>query len=111
MEVRPRMPNPGMGLIYPLNQHGTYFYVSASDATQVGMLFWIYFPLFFATAFSGSNRVNKRPWQKYEMPRPHGLGKYFFGTMILWLIILLLGCPRLASTLVNHGITFWVSTS
>jgi len=38
MEVQPRVPRPADGLIYPMNNHGWIYYLSAAQNTQLSML-------------------------------------------------------------------------
>ncbi len=38
--TRPRIPNAALGLVYPLNNHGTYYYLSATELASVKLAFW-----------------------------------------------------------------------
>lgn len=40
---RPAMPRPDLGLVYPLSNHGTYYYLSAVESEELALLFWCAF--------------------------------------------------------------------
>jgi hypothetical protein len=38
--TRPMAPNMALGLVHPLNDHGTYYYLSATELASVTLAFW-----------------------------------------------------------------------
>ena len=105
MESQPREPNASLGLIYPMNNHGWYYYLSAAQATQLAIL--IYASIAFSLlAFAVNLPVpTKQPWERYatvsQLP-----WKYFVGSLIVSVGTLWLASPYLASFLVSKGIIF-----
>ena len=37
---RPRQPDPAAGLVHPFNEHGTYYYITASESAAATLSFW-----------------------------------------------------------------------
>jgi hypothetical protein len=44
---RPNVPHPDMGLVYPLNNHGSYAYISITESTGLSLLHVVSFTTFF----------------------------------------------------------------
>jgi hypothetical protein len=103
MRTQPREPRPALGLIYPMNNHGWVYYLSATESTQLGMLFYMTFVVFvLAVIIAGPNPI-KRPWEKYAISVT-GYGKYLLGSLIVSLALLWHSSFHMASVLVSKGI-------
>jgi hypothetical protein len=103
MDTQPMEPHPAAGLIYPMNNHGWVYYLSATDATQLGMLFTMFFMVFTLSAVVAGPPAIKRPWEKYPM-QVTGYGKYLFVSLLGSLVLLRLTSFHMASVLVSSGI-------
>jgi hypothetical protein len=78
MGTQPRQPDAALGLIYSMNNHGWSYYLSATQAIQLGMLFYVFMALIILIAIAHGPNPVKLPWEKYTVAAS-GSGKYFFG--------------------------------
>jgi hypothetical protein len=58
-------PNPALGLVYPLNNHGAYAYLSATESTGMALLWRICFAAFLAAVV-----VTPKDWVKKDNMQP-----------------------------------------
>lgn len=78
----PREPNEALGLIYPHNEHGSYTYFSAFQATTCWLLFTTSIPLAFAGIFLAprKNVTGAIRWYgasfRWDQDDPDGLLKW-----------------------------------
>jgi hypothetical protein len=105
MELQPRVASPTLGLIYPMNNHGSYYYLSATQATQLTMLFYTFVASSLLTAALNLPMQIKQPWEKYPAV-PSLPWKTFWGSLVFSVGMLWLTSPHIASFLVFNGIIF-----
>lgn len=103
MGTQPRMPDPALGLIYAMNNHGWYYYLSATQTTELGMLMYIFIALFVLAAITYGHHPVKHPWEKYRKPDV-GSGIYFAVSLLLSIVALWSYSCSIASFLVSRGI-------
>jgi hypothetical protein len=103
MTSQPREAGQALGLIYPMNNHGWYYYLSATQATQLTMLMYMSMA-FCGLAFAVNVPIPKKPpWQKYALTTQLLWG-HFLSSLVLSASTLWLTSPYLASVLVSRGI-------
>jgi hypothetical protein len=83
-QTQPIEPNPQLGFIYSLNSHGHYFYLSATQSTQLWMCFYLFIPLAAISAIIHGPYPRKLPFEKYG-PSESGNAIY------LWISVLISG--------------------
>jgi hypothetical protein len=96
VKTRPLVPNYVLGLTHPLNNHGTYYYLSAVESASVDLAFWAgWIALFVATIVVPKEFVTPPPntpgWVTHISSRfKTGLEKfkfsYFMTTLMSFLI-------------------------
>jgi len=86
-----------------MNNHGWSYYLSATQAIQLGMLFYVFMALIILIAIAHGPNPVKLPWEKYTVTAS-GSGKYFFGALLLSILVLWLSSSYVASVLVSKGI-------
>jgi len=113
----PTHPNPQTGFLYPLNNHGSYVYLTNVEATGLGLLM-VGFGLGF---FSGLVAVPKEPilpprgtprWLTYvsgsartDLTNPTPPMKIvFLGAMAFYSIVIILFGSAIAKFAVAHGV-------
>jgi len=112
---QPKQPEPALGVIYPLNNHGSHVYLTRIQATGMNLLF-VVFPIAFAMAiialpkelrfFRGMQR-----WVSFEgrtvrtdLLQPTAAMKaVFFGSVAVWSAIILGLGPYIVAFLVAKG--------
>lgn len=112
MDTQPRRPEPTLGLIYSMNNHGSYYYLSATKVTQLSMPLIIF--AIFALGFVGTFLLKKiprtpvkAPWEKYAVcppGMPISMPKSFYVSFVIFFTAWWLVCPHVASMLVSKGI-------
>jgi hypothetical protein len=104
MDHQPRNPNPAQGLVYSMNNHGWSYYLSATQATELGMLMYMSFALFVFGAIAYGRHPAKQAWEKHRMP-DRGSGIYFVISLLFWGVVLWVSGYSLASFLVSNGLS------
>jgi hypothetical protein len=103
LQSQPREPNPALGFLYSMNNHGWYYYLSAIQKNEMTMLFCMAFAFFLLTAAVYPRDPAKKPWEGYATVA--GIPwKYFWRSSTLSFGILWIAMPHLASLLVSKGI-------
>jgi hypothetical protein len=114
---RPSQPHPELGLVYALNNHGSYVYVSASESTGLAMLMIAFVVGFFATIAivpkkvilppPGTPRWITRISAQFDIligtPKRR-LMIVFYCALICYLAIIYLAGPSIAEFVVSHGV-------
>jgi hypothetical protein len=103
METQPRIPRPVEGLIYPLNNHGWVYYLSAAQSIQLWMMVWLAFVFLLFAAVLGRMRVKR--WSLQSLPASASSLLYFAAGLLVWIAVLSLWSLKLASALVARGFT------
>ena len=112
--TRPRRPDVVHGLVYVLSNHGSYNYISASDATSMALLFIMFAVCFVAGAVAmPKTAVFPRPtWASYfgrswktdlAEPAPEYMRTFGMAAAVYAVAIWYLG-TSIVSTFVEHGI-------
>jgi hypothetical protein len=105
MEIQPRVPRPADGLIYPMNNHGWVYYLSAVQNTQLAMLVYIAIGCFVLAAILSG--VKLRRWSPQSEPATVSSLMYFGAGLLIWIAVLWAWSFRLASVLVARGFTLF----
>jgi hypothetical protein len=69
----PSTPHPAEGLVYPLNNHGTYTYMNRNEYLLSHAMWWIYLvgmPALAAIEHFVDPFDHKRRWREVRPPRP-----------------------------------------
>jgi len=117
MNSQPRNPVPAQGLIYPMNNHGGYYYLSAEQVTQLSMPH-IIFAAILVLGFTGAFLFKipltpvRAPWEKYTVyPQGMAIGtpKIFYVSFVIFFTAWWLLSPHVASFLVSKGIILTIA--
>jgi len=115
--IRPDQPHPEIGLVYPLNNHGSYHYVTGTEATELNLLFNGFLIAFLALLIVVPKDhilppANTPRWLSYisfsyktdlENPNPE-LTRLLLTAAAAWCAIILLAGPLLVRWLVTRGV-------
>ena len=115
---RPRQPDPALGIVYPLNNHGSITYLSNSEATGMGLLMMAFFIGLLATVIIvPKEAILPRPgtpqWLTYVSARtrtPLGnrtprLTTIFACSLVVWLAVIVFGGRAIADFAVSEGLS------
>jgi hypothetical protein len=114
---RPRQPRPELGLVYALNNHGSYVYISATESTGLAMLGIAFIVAFFAAfAIVPKKAILAPPGTPQWVTRISGQFNTDLGTptrllvaifccaVICYLAIIYLAGPFIAEFMVSRGV-------
>jgi hypothetical protein len=115
--ARPHIANPAAGLTVPLNQHGAYVYISATEATGLSLLMLAFYIAFILALIIVPKKYvppapGTAPWRTFlsvryrtalKNPTPR-LWTIFSASLLLSAGAIYLGGQALAAFLVAHGI-------
>jgi hypothetical protein len=114
---RPPQPHPELGLVYVLNNHGSYVYISATESTGLAMLMIAFFAGFFgAIALVPKEAILPPPGTPRWITRISAQFDIFIGTpkrrlmiifycaLICYLAIIYVAGPSIAEFVVSHGV-------
>ncbi len=109
--LAPSCPNRALGLIYTHNEHGSYTYFSAFQATACWLMFWTWIPLGILGALIApkKNIVGRAKWfgasYRWDQDDPSGLLKWamLVGAVLAPFFLLFIG-PRIVRGLNAAGV-------
>lgn len=114
---RPKVPNPELGLVHPLNDHGSYVFISGAESTGLTLLTYIFFaaivlslvivPKDFLLPPPGTPRwitwISGRA--KTDLARPsRSLKLIFFASIAFWTALIWLVGAAAVGFVNSHGI-------
>lgn len=102
MRTQPRKPDHALGLIYPMNNHGWYYYLSAIQATQLNLLVIASVALIILASITNGRFPIKMPWEKYS-EEVVGNGWYILISFLISAVIVWYSTPYVASYMVFKG--------
>jgi hypothetical protein len=114
---RPSQPHPELGLVYALNNHGSYVYISTTESTGLAMLMIAFVVGFFVTiAIVPKEAILPPPGTPRWITRISAQFDIFIGTpkrrlmiifycaLICYLAIIYVAGPSIAEFVVSHGV-------
>jgi len=102
MQTQPRTAEPAKGAIYPMNNHGWYYYLSATQADQMMILRYSAFGF---GLFAFVTKAPEKPWELYQSVSDISW-THFWRSVILSAAAAWLLSPYLASFLASKGVVF-----
>lgn len=103
MATQPRNPDVATGLIYPMNNHGWIYYLSAMQSNRLDLLACIFVGLFITGAATYGRIPVKLAWERYPPPAK-GSVVYFLAAFALLIAVIWTASYPLASLLAGKGV-------
>jgi small-conductance mechanosensitive channel len=106
MDMSPRHSQCESGLTYAMNSHGWYYYLSAAQAAQISICFYIFVAGVIGSAVFSRDLVvsQKMPWERYARAAQKPNWSIIWVSAILWTAILATCSFPVALFVTNRGL-------
>ena len=103
MKSHPRKAQPETGFTYVMNNHGLYYYLTAIESTQLGLMSYLAIGAFLMAIVANGKVPEKRAWEVYAKQARFPIAPVvmFF---LIWLVVLSVWSRAWAACLVQFHI-------
>ena len=103
LQSNPQTPNPDTGFSYVMNNHGFYYYLTAIQTTQLGLMVYLAGGAFLLATLVNGRTPEKQAWEVYAKP-VQAPAAFIVIPCLIWLVILSLCSYAWASRLVQSNL-------